>query len=154
MPNWITNTITMRGDGETIKTIFNRHFEDGTFDFNTITPQPQTIKECPKEYICDCKEEHLEPEDGKPWFNWYEWNYDNWGVKWNACEGWVNAELKMFGFDTPWGMPATVMAKMSRLYPNIVFEIEVTGEIDLPYRLHIQNGKEIFYEEFEENWED
>lgn len=44
MPNWTTNTVTIRGDASLLETI--RQFlcsEDNLFDFNNILPMPQSL---------------------------------------------------------------------------------------------------------------
>jgi len=138
MPNWIINSVSVEGNEEQIKTLFKKHFRGETIDFETIIPTPKTQEECPKKYICNPEEAHIQSSDGQEWFNWYCWNYDNWGVKWNACEGYV--EENYFQFDTPWSCPMPIFEKLSKLYPEIEFMVDVDGETDEPYGFTIKNG--------------
>ena len=57
--------------------------------------------------------------------NWYEWNCDNYGTKWDLCGDDVNMEELeeaiqnnteyRFGFDTAWSPPEPVLEKMAEL---------------------------------------
>jgi hypothetical protein len=94
MPNWCYNTIRVRG------------------------PQRELDK----------FEKHLNDTDGKDWFSyfvkpgreltdgeWYGWNLENYGCKWNCdANDWRrdDEETISFTFDSPWGPPIA-------LYENI-----------------------------------
>ena len=65
---------------------------------------------------------------------------DNWGTKWDAYEVIHNEDG--FIFDTAWSHPAPVIKKMSKMYPNLTFEIKFVDE-DLGYNMGhyiIKNG--------------
>jgi len=94
--------------------------------------------------------------------DWYTWNLDNWGVKWDAS----NCKLKelsdfntiIFEFDSPWGTPEHFVGELSKLYPNATFEM-VSGSIenDSHYEFTCENGKfeeTCSYETFKEAVED
>ena len=94
--------------------------------------------------------------------DWYTWNLDNWGVKWDAS----NCKLKelsdfntiIFEFDSPWGTPEHFVRELSKLYPNATFEM-VSGSIenDSHYEFTCENGKfeeTCSYETFKEAVED
>ena len=78
--------------------------------------------------------------------DWYTWNLDNWGVKWDAS----NCKLKelsdfntiIFEFDSPWGTPEHFVRELSKLYPNATFEM-VSGSIenDTHYEFTCEDGK-------------
>ena len=62
--------------------------------------------------------------------DWYEWNNQHWGTKWNACEGDIEhvlthegASLMEFTFDTAWSVPEPVWAQLAEMFPEIVFRI-------------------------------
>lgn len=86
-------------------------------------------------------EEHLSNTDGKDWFSyfvkpdrelaedeWYGWNVENYGCKWN-CDAidWFleSPETISFTFDSPWGPPIVLYENIE----NIELESE-TGQID------------------------
>jgi len=94
--------------------------------------------------------------------DWYTWNLDNWGVKWDAS----NCKLKelsdfntiIFEFDSPWGTPEHFVRELSKLYPNATFEM-VSGSIenDSHYEFTCEDGKfeeTCSYETFKEAVED
>jgi hypothetical protein len=80
---------------------------------------------------------------------WYAWNLDNWGVKWDAhdCKSKELTDFNtiIFNFSSPWGTPEHFVKQLSKLYPNATFEM-VSGSIenDSHYEFTCVDGK---YEE-------
>ena len=72
------------------------------FTYETVMPSPKTKEECPEEYIIKA-DMHIEKLSDRPWFDWYAWNNDNWGVKWDACD--ARLDEKCIKFYSPWGAP-------------------------------------------------
>ena len=78
--------------------------------------------------------------------DWYTWNLDNWGVKWDAsnCKSKELSDFNtvIFEFDSPWGTPEHFVRELSKLYPNATFEM-VSGSIenDSHYEFTCDNGK-------------
>lgn len=63
--------------------------------------------------------------------NWYDWSLENWGVKWNAYYTEIEHDDDggmVFNFCSPWGWPQSVYEKMVKMFPDLLFEIEVVGE--------------------------
>ena len=92
--------------------------------------------------------------------NWYSWNLDNWGVKWDAVRPTVKFDLLTITlcFDSPWGCPEHFVRELSKLYPNATFEM-VSGSIenDTHYEFTCEDGKfeeTCSYETFKEAVED
>ena len=92
--------------------------------------------------------------------DWYSWNLDNWGVKWDAVRPTVNFDLLTitFYFDSPWGCPEQFVRTLSTLYPEATFEM-ISGSIenDSHYEFVCDNGKfeeTCSYETFKEAVED
>jgi len=87
MPNWCYNTIEIEGPKRAIDT-FEKHLDttEGKEWFSYFIQIPEELK-----------------EDG-----WYEWNVNNYGVKWN-CDAmdWnrTSDTSISFTFDSPWGPP-------------------------------------------------
>jgi hypothetical protein len=78
--------------------------------------------------------------------DWYTWNLDNWGVKWEASKC-TSKELPdfftiVFSFDSPWGTPEHFVRELSKLYPDATFEM-VSGSIenDTHYEFTCEDGK-------------
>ena len=66
--------------------------------------------------------------------NWYDWNRDKWGTKWDACEPYVNAMTDeiFLSFMTAWSTPEPIFRKLAEQYPDLLIEIEYADE-DLGY---------------------
>ena len=66
-------------------------------------------------------------------FNWYDWNIDHWGTKWDASDSSVEWEgdALVIKFNTPWSVPVTFIEKFSKLYPKVsvaVYAYEEQGQ--------------------------
>ena len=76
--------------------------------------------------------------------DWYSWNLNNWGVKWDAVRPTAKYDLLTitFSFDSPWGCPEQFVRELSKLYPNATFEM-VSGSIenDCHYEFICEDGK-------------
>lgn len=57
MPNWCENTLSIKGTKEQIVDFNKRYLPNGTFSFENVIPSPQTIEECPEDYILHNEEE-------------------------------------------------------------------------------------------------
>ena len=76
--------------------------------------------------------------------DWYSWNLNNWGVKWDAVRPTAKYDLLTitFSFDSPWGCPEQFVRELSKLFPNANFEM-VSGSIenDCHYEFTCEDGK-------------
>jgi hypothetical protein len=58
--------------------------------------------------------------------SWYEWSVENWGTKWNAYQysevERVNGRLE-FTFQTAWGVPESIFAKLAEMWPGLHIDI-------------------------------
>jgi len=59
--------------------------------------------------------------------DWYSWNNDNWGTKWNAYEIDIreNGDIK---FETAWSNPYQVMEALSLKYPEAIISVRYADE--------------------------
>ncbi len=94
--------------------------------------------------------------------DWYSWNLDNWGVKWEAkdCKAKELSDFNtiIFSFDTAWGTPEHFVRELSVKYPTSTFEM-VSGSIenDSHYEFTCEDGKyeeTCSYDSFKEAVED
>jgi Ferredoxin-like domain in Api92-like protein len=56
---------------------------------------------------------------------WYEWCWDHWGTKWNACSAEVadNEDGRLHvRFDTAWCFPLPIFEKLVAEFPTLTFE--------------------------------
>lgn len=123
MPNWCENLLII--DGPQLERLWE-HFTDGTLDFDKIIPEPQYKFQCPKDCLLD-PNDHVMPDDDKPWFNWYKWHCQYWGTKWNLHEC-MNISLDdlhcdhlELWFDTAWSPPVPVVQALQEIYEDIKF---------------------------------
>lgn len=118
MPNWTNNTIVFESEEDckkvweamSLETFATKLLPDGNyakfktkrFTYNSVVPSPKIKEECPKEYLIN-ENSHVQILEDRPWFDWYKWNIDNWGVKWDACDPYQ--DHCCIYFDSPWSKP-------------------------------------------------
>jgi len=147
MPNWVYNTLTISADKDTITRIEGElekphpiqlmddmftqaegkwEMSSPGFSFWNVVAPPEDKW---AEYFGvsgTVKGERL--GDGE--YNWYNWNCNNWGTKWDACEPDVDStdDMLTYRFDTAWSPPLDVFEKLCAKYPEVHFEMEYQEE--------------------------
>ena len=97
MPNWVTNTLLMtEGNKDKLAPFINPEEE---FDLNLVVPTPEG-------------EEYEK--------NWYEWNCQHWGTKWNAnsTTQWIDDDsvpIHGISFLTAWSPPTPILERLHKL---------------------------------------
>lgn len=117
MPNHIQNIIDIEGDQDIIDKLKADIYcklnseelkylnpNDYYFSFKKIIPQP----------IFKNEEE------------WYDWNIENWGTKWDAYH--QNNKDNQLSFQTAWYHCRPVIKKLSMLYPTLTFKVQYADE--------------------------
>jgi len=146
MPNWFNFTLDVSGKKEDVQAFVENvkgkegtTYEDREFDFNHFIPQP--------EGLYDEKSE----DDVFP--NWYNWNIENWGTKWNALvdDSYVVADIPnpysyRYDMRTAWADPRPVIIKMIETYPDLDFEINGEEESN-SYGIYVSTFEDVFLEE-------
>lgn len=151
MPNWCYTNIEVRGKTDVVKKLIemvgSEKDEEGRatdFDFNKIVPQPKTYEECPPEYRIDSEEEARkealawDEKAERNWFNWYKWDCDNWGTKWNACDANTDAislekpvgktAVVNIYLNTAWSPALPVYRKLQEMYPELEIKVDFADE--------------------------
>lgn len=82
-------------------------------------------------------------EKGIP--NWYDWNYENWGTKWNSysCE---RISLDTYSFETAWSGVPKLIKRISLQFPDVKIIYKYADE-DFSYNTgeyHFLNGEQIY----------
>ena len=93
MPNWCDNSVTITASKEKIDAIEAGLKLSEQVLFESIRPRPETEEE-----------------------NWYEWNVNNWGTKWEASVHDFNRESDntiWVSFDSAWSPPIELYEWMS-----------------------------------------
>jgi hypothetical protein len=123
MPNWVRNIVRFSDNEEVIERMMNEirgEREDQFIDFNKIAPLP-------KEFIND----------------WYDWQINNWGTKWNASD---TIDLgDGVEFNTAWATPFELLLKLSEKYPEVTINVRYADE-DFGYNVGeytLLNGEKI-----------
>ena len=63
--------------------------------------------------------------------NWYDWQYNNWGTKWDIDNVNVDCEddyLLEYDFATAWSSPIAWLEKVAEQYPKLDFTIKYEEE--------------------------
>lgn len=87
--------------------------DENVFDFNLLIPQPENI------FNGSLGEEERKMciEENRP--NWYDWNSENWGTKWNAYQTEVltnDDDTLEFTFQTAWNIPQPIINSLFELF--------------------------------------
>ena len=150
MPNWFYFTLDVSGKEKDVQEFVQNvkgsekfETEGSDFDFNHFIPQPDNIFRG----ALGNKEEEYCKENGLP--NWYTWNNENWGTKWNACcdnEEGEGTNCHTYNLSTAWAFPSPIIKEMIKKYPNLDFFI--TGEEESnEYGVFVDYAKQIWDEE-------
>ncbi len=114
MPNWCENSLEITADDKKAvqklkklkkKAVNKQDKYEDVFSMRRFVPAPRDIGD-----------------------NWYRWNCDNWGTKWDVNEPFIEEEwfddkyggLK-YGFFTAWSPPEEFVEKLGKLYPELNF---------------------------------
>lgn len=122
MPNHIKNRLTITGLLEDVAAFFDAVSGDEgrAMDFAKIIPPPANL------FTGDLgeKEKQQCKKEGRP--NWYDWNIENWGTKWNAYEG--DIEGNVMTFETAWSHPEPIVEQIAKMFPKIQIIWEYADE--------------------------
>ena len=127
MPNWVTTTLWIEGDQKDLDEFqayvrTNDYYKDGDtpkervtyFDFNKFIPMPKEEAE-----------------------NWYNWNCENWGTKWNACDVDVDDSSEgclCYRFCTAWSRISDALWEAIKgKFPTLVFDLSADEEAGFFY---------------------
>ena len=144
MPNWCSNTINITGPKEDINK-FVEHLDStsGKDWFSYFKPMPEEFKE-----------------------EWYAWNQNNWGCKWNCdAQDWNLQEdgdnaTVFFWFDSPWGPPINLYETINANYeieasyyePGMAFVGEFREGYDSEYQCATLDDLDYIPANLEEEW--
>ncbi|CAB4172046.1 hypothetical protein UFOVP1346_55 [uncultured Caudovirales phage] len=108
MPNWCQNTMVVLGTREQIEEFEKANKgKETVLTFEAAVPKPESEKD-----------------------NWYNWNCEHWGTKWDACDaqvdhsdlGWEceeGEESLTYSFDTAWSDPASWFEVLGAKWPDL-----------------------------------
>ena len=137
MPNWCYNKLvvsaTRKSDLYDFVEKMGCEDEEGNqceFTFNALVKRPKS-------------------EEG----NWYDWNVNNWGTKWDASEPSVyvnDVDYKVdVTFDTAWSPPIEWLEKVAPQFPQLQFSLLYhEGGMGFAGELICEDGKEFSHAQY------
>ena len=102
MPNYVKNLVYARNKTEELIAAFKGKDADGNeqeVTFNAIIPTPEDVYQGPV-------------GESSPANNWYAFNTENWGTKWDACDG--NVCYDHVEFNTASSTPEPVIKALAK----------------------------------------
>lgn len=145
MPNWAYNLVKFNSEEDLFKAIktFNpkctatcaKEVKENDFSFDYIVPRPKTKEEYIEKYgedFLDSKDaegnstKHLGHTDDDEWFDWYSWQCEFWGTKWNCCDTCIGSTY--IYFQTAWNPAIPIYEAMGKLLPDIEFQCAYAEE--------------------------
>ena len=124
MPNWCENNLEVTGPNESLdkfrKVSRGKYSEEGKlYDLimDSTVPMPNHIYQ---DSLGE-KERELYGRD-----NWYDWSIENWGTKWDINGKLIHKdkECLQYEFDSAWSPPIEWLKKVSKVFPDLYFELE------------------------------
>lgn len=125
MPNWCSNALFVTGpkkDLDAFAATLNSKDEKGEvtpFSFAQTVPPPANM------FRGNIGDEERKECEAKGIPNWYDWQNENWGVKWDACDSHVKITPKSVKvwFDTPWAPPLAWLKNFAAKFPTLTAEL-------------------------------
>jgi hypothetical protein len=132
MPNWVYNRVSITGNKKALdrfvevagkENLFNKADENGEvriFSYSNFLMPPKNKM---REYH-ETNGWQEGKRTGDTEWNWYNWNLNNWGVKWDASR----PELEhgdrqvVISWESPWGIPVGALEAMVQKFPTLEFD--------------------------------
>ena len=162
MPNWVFNTVTVKGDLDELQRFAEQASKKYTRKYHEVKPdgidwvdgelsQPLSFWNFvrPDESILDeywgnmRQDLSLAEQLQNKTNHWYDWNIRNWGCKWDAGDVSFEdfgGELR-YDFETPWGFPLEAIEAMVAQYPTLEFSVRFLEEQGWGGEAMGRNGK-------------
>ena len=168
MPNWVYNTLEISADTETIAKIKNQlnasysimienkitTYNNPVIAFWNIT-KPSDLEAYGKQAEITGTTQPL----GFKGHDWYNWNNNNWGTKWDIAvsdEGYdatrisVDEEtLLAYEFQTAWSPPLPVIRDLSIQYPEAEINLSYEEEQGWGGEIQFNNGEHTQIREYD-----
>jgi hypothetical protein len=151
MPNWVYNEVKIIGELSDVADFIETASKPALFtsegesiselSFANFIHPPQHALESGEYWATNGWENGQ--ETGNTPNNWYNWNHDNWGTKWDACEVVMElgARATSYKFKTAWAPPTPVLEAMWKQFPQLRFEVWFEEEQGWGGQVHVEDGK-------------
>ena len=164
MPNWVYNSLTIHDTMDNLKKIsenlsksYKTYYSDNPkneikeeiyeskFSFwNVIKPDDKILNK----YFTTCDSIGMADPN-----NWYHWNVNNWGCKWDAGSVEVDLNEKdkclYYHFDTAWNPPIPVIKELAKQYPTASISFGYEEETGWGGEMDFEKGELVHEEEYE-----
>jgi hypothetical protein len=155
MPNHVTNIVTFLGGTQRIKELREKCKGDKElFSFKSFCPAPVELvgttspakivseaemqewkdklangelSDWEKDYRPITQKESQEFMSKYGADNWYTWNIQNWGTKWD-CYSQFELDFNQISFSTAWSTPMVALLKLSQIFDDITIEVRYADE--------------------------
>jgi len=140
MPNWVRNTLEINAPSAELAQAFLKEMSQPrpeavyenyewtgeiatggeNFSFWNLTAPPADRLE---EYFG--RSGYVDGKQvGETEYNWYNWNIQNWGCKWDCQDVYVadNGNKLTVSFSTAWDVPRGIVVAMAKKYPDLQIE--------------------------------
>lgn len=165
MPNWVANTVWIRGDADTLAKVKEQLNKSYSYEmYNSLTKTMERVEVNEPVFAFwnviapDDLSAYAGGEDGDRVFpDWYDWNNSNWNTKWSArdadLEEWVHPDLEYYelryGFNTAWDAPHPVIKTLSEQYPTLEIRFYYEEEQGWGGEYLIKGGKMLWQTEWD-----
>jgi hypothetical protein len=126
MPNWCNNTITIEGDADKIRALWDAAQAADSGLLNAMVPMPDGLRGTIKGTGDDAQ---VTEHDG--FTNWYDWSVARWGTKWEVnmegleFEDLGNGRAQITGYaDSAWGPPVDAFQTYANANPDVQMELK------------------------------
>lgn len=148
MPNWVKNNLRIKSNGEKVLEVLEMlKDEHGQVTFEKIVPTPEELLTEASPQRDNKKAKKFIEKYGAD--DWYNWRCKNWGCKWDAGESdfYEQDGYSMVTFETPWSPPEEFIRSLSKMFPNVTFEMQYAEEgVGFVGQMVAENGKIRSYE--------
>jgi len=127
MPNWVHTTLWIEGEQE--------HLDE--FQAYVRTDDYYTNGDTPKERVTHFDFNKFIPMPIEEAENWYNWNCEHWGTKWNACHIEIDDQSEgclCYRFETAWGRISDALWEaIKNKFPTLSFDFSADEEAGFFY---------------------
>jgi len=123
MPNWCSNRVHISGSKDDVTSfiyLVRGGSEDDIFSFQAILPCPEELHQhTASQFDTEIGKELIEKYGAS---DWYQWQVNNWGTKWDASGSYLDycdEESACWYFETAWSPPEGIYNELSRRFPDL-----------------------------------
>jgi hypothetical protein len=144
MPNWCSNTLTLRHKDPAMIQRARDAFVRGEF-LQEFIPCPEELRNTTAQFGGNDQEKANIEKYG--YASWYDWQIAHWGTKWDVggdgCDALTTANEFNASFESAWAPPVNAYEKLM----DMGFEIEAMYyEPGMCFAGHWDNGHDDYYE--------